>query len=165
MEYYSHKKFIPNAWQEQVRKTTIAVCMCVCVCVRARARVCVCRRACSCHCYLQKLPKLYHTPVHVTITGKITLLRCPYTPMCNHMHLHLCARYGSRCPCQSSVDYGNTKTPSVHLRLGSTTLSQLAPLVGSNQNFPFETNPRYEVFIRFPTVQFSFFTNWVVWGT
>ena len=126
MEYYSHKKFIPNAWQEQVRKTTIAVCMCVCVCVRARARVCVCRRACSCHCYLQKLPKLYHTPVHVTITGKITLLRCPYTPMCNHMHLHLCARYGSRCPCQSSVDYGNTKTPSVHRRLGSATLRRVA---------------------------------------
>ena len=50
-----------------------------------------------------------------------TALRCLYTPVCNRMHLHLCARYRSRSPCQSSVDYGNTKTPSMHRRLGSAT--------------------------------------------
>ena len=32
----------------------------------------------------------------------------------------------SLSPCQSSVDYGNTKTPSMHRRLGGVTLSQLA---------------------------------------
>ena len=47
-------------------------------------------------------------------------------PMCNRMHLHLCTRQRSCSPCQSSVDYGNTKTPSMHRRLGSATLSQLA---------------------------------------
>ena len=39
---------------------------------------------------------------------------CPYTPMCKRMHLHPCARERSCSPCQSSVDYGNTKTPKMH---------------------------------------------------
>ena len=65
-----------------------------------------------------------------------TALRCPYTPVCNRMHLHLCARYRSRSPCQSSVDYGNTKTPSMHRRLDSATLLQLAFPREGNPNFP-----------------------------
>ena len=67
-----------------------------------------------------------------------TLLRCPYTPVCNRMHLHLCARYRPRSPCQSSVDYGNTKTPSMHCRLGSAILSQLAFPGEGYPNFPRE---------------------------
>ena len=51
---------------------------------------------------------------------------CPYTPVCNRMHLHLCARLRSCSSCQSAVNYGHTKTPSMHPRLGGTTLSQLA---------------------------------------
>ena len=39
------------------------------------------------------------------------------------MHLHLCACYRSCSPCQSLVDYGNIKTPSMHHRLGSTTVT------------------------------------------
>ena len=38
-------------------------------------------------------------------------------------------------PHQSSVDYENIKTPSMHRRLGSATLSQLA--------FPWESNPNF----------------------
>ena len=69
-----------------------------------------------------------------------TLLRCPYIPVCNptrgcKSYLHLCARQRSRCPCHSSVDYENTKTPSMHPRLGSATLSLLA--------FPGEGNPNF----------------------
>ena len=67
-----------------------------------------------------------------------TLLWCPYTPMCSHMYLHLCACWRSCSPCQSSVDYGNTKIPSMHLRLGSATLSQLAFPGEGNLNFPWE---------------------------
>ena len=55
-----------------------------------------------------------------------TLLRCPYIPVRNCMHLHLCACLRSRSSCQNSVDYGNTETSSMHPRLGSATLSQLA---------------------------------------
>ena len=36
------------------------------------------------------------------------------------------------------VDYGNTKTPSMHRRLGSATLSQLALSGDGNPNFPWE---------------------------
>ena len=36
----------------------------------------------------------------------------PPPPSCNSKHLHLCARYRSRSPCQSSVDCGDTKTPN-----------------------------------------------------
>ena len=65
-----------------------------------------------------------------------TLLRCVRAPpLCNCMHLHLCARLRSRNPCQSSVDYRNTKTPSMHRRLGRATLSQPA--------FPGEGNPNF----------------------
>ena len=39
---------------------------------------------------------------------------------------------------ESSVDYGNTKTPSMHSRMGSATLSQLAFPGESNPNFPWE---------------------------
>ena len=39
---------------------------------------------------------------------------------------------------QSSVEYENTKAPSMHRRLGSTTLSQLAFRGESNPNFPWE---------------------------
>ena len=59
-----------------------------------------------------------------------------YTPVCNRMHEHLCARKRSHSPCPNSVDYGNTKTPSMHSRLGSTTLSQLAFTRESNPNCP-----------------------------
>ena len=41
-------------------------------------------------------------------------------------------------PCQSSVDCGNTKTPSMHHRLGRATLSQLAFSGETNPNFPRE---------------------------
>ena len=67
-----------------------------------------------------------------------TLLRCPYTPVCNRMLLHLCARKRSCSPCQSSVGYGNTNTPSMHRKLGSATLSQLAFPGKSNPNFSWE---------------------------
>ena len=67
-----------------------------------------------------------------------TLFRCPYTPVSNRMHLHLCARERSRSPCQSSVDYGNIKTPSMHPMLGSATLLQLAFPGEGNPNFPRE---------------------------
>ena len=36
------------------------------------------------------------------------------------------------------MDYGNTKTPGMHCRLGSTTLLQLAFPREGNQNFPWE---------------------------
>ena len=36
------------------------------------------------------------------------------------------------------VDYGNTETPSMHARLGSATLSQLAFPGEGNPNFPLE---------------------------
>ena len=49
------------------------------------------------------------------------LERCPYTPVCNRMHLHLCARYRFCNPSQNSVDYRTTKTPSMHRRLGRAT--------------------------------------------
>ena len=57
-----------------------------------------------------------------------TLLQCPYTPTptprattCNNICVHV------KDPVvQTSVDYENTKTPNMHRRLGSATLSQLA---------------------------------------
>ena len=65
-----------------------------------------------------------------------TLLRCPYTPVCNRLHFHQCTRWRSPDPCQISVEYGNTKTPSMHPMLGSTTLLQLAFPGEGNPNFP-----------------------------
>ena len=59
----------------------------------------------------------------------MTLLRCPYTPVCNRIRFS---------PCQSLVDYGNTRTPSMHRRLGSTTLSQQAFPREGKLNFPWE---------------------------
>ena len=63
-----------------------------------------------------------------------TLLRCPHTLVCNRMHLHRCARWRSCSPWQSSMDYGNAKTPSMHCRLGSATLLQLLSLGKATQN-------------------------------
>ena len=42
------------------------------------------------------------------------------------------------------MDYGNTKTPAMHCRLGSATLSQLAFPGESNPNFPWEKSPNVE---------------------
>ena len=57
-----------------------------------------------------------------------TLLRCPYTPVCaiECIKLRMCARTRSCSPCQNSVVYGNTKTTSMHRRLGSETLPHWA---------------------------------------
>ena len=41
-------------------------------------------------------------------------------------------------PCQSTVDYGNTKTSSMHCRLSTATLSRLALPGESNPDFPCE---------------------------
>ena len=57
------------------------------------------------------------------------------------MHLHPCVRERSCSPCQSSVDYGNTKTPSMHPRFGSATLLQLAFPGDGNPNFLWEKWP------------------------
>ena len=65
-----------------------------------------------------------------------TVLRCPCIPVCNRTHQHLCARERSCSPCQSSVDYGNANTSSMHRRLGSATLSQLAFPKGRQFDFP-----------------------------
>ena len=73
----------------------------------------------------------------VNFQCKLSYVRS-YTPVCNRIHLHLCARERSRSPCQSSADYGNTKTPSMHRRLGSATLSKLALPGERNPNFPWE---------------------------
>ena len=40
--------------------------------------------------------------------------------------------------CQSLMGYGNTRTPSMHCRLGSTTLSQLPSPWESDLNFPWQ---------------------------
>ena len=44
----------------------------------------------------------------------------------------------SRSPCQSLVDFGNTKTPSMYLRLDSATQSQLAFPGEGKSNLPRE---------------------------
>ena len=41
------------------------------------------------------------------------------------------------------MEYGNTKTPSMHTRFGSVTLSQLAFPGESNPNFPWEKSHWY----------------------
>ena len=50
------------------------------------------------------------------------------------------ATFTSPGPCQSSVDYGNTKTPSMHPRLGSTTATAGFPW-GKQPGFPMEEIP------------------------
>ena len=67
-----------------------------------------------------------------------TLLRCLYTPVCNCIHEHLCTHERSHSPCQSLMYYGNTETTSMHHKLGSLTLSQLAFPGEGNQNLPWE---------------------------
>ena len=61
------------------------------------------------------------------------------TPPCAIACINICAH--DKHPVvhvKSSVDYGHTKTPSMHCRLGSTSLSQLVfPGVG-NPNFPWK---------------------------
>ena len=73
------------------------------------------------------------TPTTLAVKGLMmmimTLLRCPYTSVCNRIRFS---------PCQSSVDYGNTKTPSMYRRLGSATPSQQAFPREGNPNFPWE---------------------------
>ena len=60
-------------------------------------------------------------------------LRVPW-----HTLISKCIVKRSCSPCQSSVDYGNTKTPSMHRRLGSATRLQLAFPWENNPNFPWE---------------------------
>ena len=62
-----------------------------------------------------------------------TLLRRPDSPRVQSHAFASVRTLRSRSPCQSSVDYGNTKASGMHRRSGSTTLSQLA--------FPGEGNP------------------------
>ena len=62
-------------------------------------------------------------------------------PLCAIACIYICAhvaRQRSRSPCQKSMDYGNTRTPSMHPWLGSATLSQLAFPGEGNPNFPRE---------------------------
>ena len=59
----------------------------------------------------------------------------PYAIAC----INICAHVkGPVVHVRSSVDYGNTKTPSMHLRLGDVTLPQLAFPEESYPNFPWE---------------------------
>ena len=46
------------------------------------------------------------------------------------------------------MDNGNTKTPSMHRRLGSATLSQLAFPGESNPNFPWEKSHWYNSVVK-----------------
>ena len=83
------------------------------------------------------------------------------TPPCAIACTYICAHVKRSCsPCQSSVDYGNTNTPSRHSKLGSATLSQLAFSGEGNANFPWEkshwdntavkSNNKKKVVLRFP---------------
>ena len=66
-------------------------------------------------------------------------LTCVRIPLCAIAYINICAHVKHpRSPCQSSVDYGKTKTPSMCCVLGSTTLSRLAFSGESNQNFLWE---------------------------
>ena len=67
-----------------------------------------------------------------------TLLRVSVHPGVQSHALTSVCTLKSRSSCQSSMDYENTKTPSIHLRLGSATLSQLAFPGEGNPNFPWE---------------------------
>ena len=59
------------------------------------------------------------------------------TPSCAIASINICAHVRDPCsPRQSLIDYGNTKTASMHRRLGSAPLSQLAFLTESDPNFP-----------------------------
>ena len=66
-----------------------------------------------------------------------TLLRVSVHPRVQSHALTSVSTLKTSCgPCQSSVDYGNTKTPSMHSRLGSATLSQLAFSEEKQPEFP-----------------------------
>ena len=56
----------------------------------------------------------------------------PCAIACTYIYAH------GKDPCQSSVDYGNSKTASMHRRFGSATLSQLAFPGESDLNFQWE---------------------------
>ena len=53
------------------------------------------------------------------------------------MHWHVCACLRSCAPCQSLMDYGNTKTPSMHCRLNNMTVAAGFPW-GKWPKFPME---------------------------
>ena len=65
------------------------------------------------------------------------LWMCVRTPPCVIACINVCAHVKDPVvhTCQSSVDYGNTKTSSVHQRLGSATLSEFAFPEESNSYF------------------------------
>ena len=77
-----------------------------------------------------------------------TLLRCPYAPVRKHMPLHLCARQRFQSACQSSMDYGNTKTTSMNRGLGNATLSPLAFPGEGNPIFPWEKSHLDNTFLK-----------------
>ena len=59
------------------------------------------------------------------------------TPPCAIAYINICAHVEAPVVhVKSSVEYGNTKIPSMHRRLGSANLSQLAFSGESNLNFP-----------------------------
>ena len=59
-----------------------------------------------------------------------------HTPLCTTACINICVHIKRFCSsCQSSVDYGNTKTPSMHCRLGSKTVAAGFPW-GKQPGFP-----------------------------
>ena len=62
-----------------------------------------------------------------------TLFRCPRTPTC----INICAHIKDPIVHVSVQDYGNTKIPSMHCRLGCATVTAGFP-AESNPNFPRE---------------------------
>ena len=64
------------------------------------------------------------------------------TPPCAIACIYICVHV-SCSPCQSSMVYGNTKTPNMYGRLESATLSQLPFHEKSNPNFPIAKSRRH----------------------
>ena len=58
-------------------------------------------------------------------------------------HLHLWARQRSCSPHQSSADYGNTETPSMHRRFGGATLIKLMLMFGP----PYPSSDRIDIHV------------------
>ena len=96
-----------------------------------------------------------------------TLFRCPYTPRVqSHAFTYMrTLKIGN--PCQSWVDYGNTKIASMHRRLGRATLSQHAFPMENKPNFPWGKSEwdntvvkkkKIKIFITY-TITTAFFTN------
>ena len=83
-----------------------------------------------------------------------TILRCAFTPpVCNRIYQRLCARWRSCNPYQSSLNYADTKTSSMHRRLGSATLLRLAFPRESDPNLPWEKSQWHNTVVDF----FGFF--------